>query len=148
MRSLLFSGLTAGLVLLQWFSVALAAPLDDLIAAARKEGTLNFYGPSTLKAEGAQVLAQAFNKRYATNINVTFIPSGSMTRDVGKVATQAATGAPPEWDVMVATDAHHASLWLRKLQKPFDYKSLGVDEKLIDHDGGANFLCHHTYGAA
>jgi hypothetical protein len=39
-----------------------------------------------------------------------------MTRDVGKVATQAATGAPPEWDVMVATDAHHASLWLRKLQ--------------------------------
>ena len=144
MRSLrlLSSVLTAGLVLLQWLSVAPAAPLDELIAAARKEGTLNFYGPSTLKAEGAQVLAQAFNKRYATNINVTFIPSGSMTRDVGKVATQAATGAPPEWDVMVATDAHHASLWLRKLQKPFDYKSLGVDEKLIDHDGGAISFVH------
>jgi iron(III) transport system substrate-binding protein len=144
MRSLrlLSSGLTAGLVLFQWLSIAPAAPLDDLIAAARKEGTLNFYGPSTLKAEGAQVLAQAFNKRYGTNINLKFIPSGSMTRDVGKVATQAATGAPPEWDVMVATDAHHASLWLRKLQKPFDYKSLGVDEKLIDHDGGAISFAH------
>jgi iron(III) transport system substrate-binding protein len=87
-------------------------------------------------------LAQAFNKKYGTNITVKFIPSGSMTRDVGKVATQAATGAPPEWDVMVATDAHHASLWLRKLQKPFDYKSLGVDEKLIDHDGGAISFVH------
>ena len=144
MRSLrlLYSGLIAGFAMLQWLSVAAAAPLDDLIAAARKEGTLDFYGPSTLKADGAQALAQAFNKKYGTNISVRFIPSGSMTRDVGKVATQAATGAPPEWDVMVATDAHHASLWLRKLQKPFDYKSLGVDEKLIDHDGGALSFAH------
>ena len=107
MRSLrlLYSGLTAGLVLLQGVSAASAAPLDDLIAAAKKEGTVNFYGPSTLKSDGAQALAQAFNKKYAANISVKFIPSGSMTRDVGKVATQAATGAPPEWDVMVATDA-------------------------------------------
>ena len=144
MRSLriLYSGLTAGFVVLQWLSVAPAAPLDDLIAAARKEGTLDFYGPSTLKGDGAQALAQAFNKKYGTNINVKFIPSGSMTRDVGKVATQAATGGAPEWDVMVATDAHHASLWLRKLQKPFDYKSLAVDEKLIDHDGGAISFVH------
>jgi ABC-type Fe3+ transport system substrate-binding protein len=67
-----------------------------------------------------------------------------MTRDVGKVATQAATGAPPEWDVMVATDAHHASLWLRKLQKPLDYKSVGVGEKLIDHDGGAISFAHQS----
>src|SRR5262245_49088131 len=111
MRSLrlVYSGLIAGFIVLQWLSLAPATPLDDLIVAAKREGTLDFYGPSTLKADGAQALAQAFNKKYATNINVRFIPSGSMTRDVGKVATQAATGAPPEWDVMVATDAHHAS---------------------------------------
>jgi ABC-type Fe3+ transport system substrate-binding protein len=144
MRSLrlLYLILTAAFAVLQWISVAPAAPLDDLIAAARKEGTLDFYGPSTLKNDGAQALAQAFNKKYGTNINVKFLPSGSMTRDVGKVATQAATGAPPEWDVMVATDAHHASLWLRKLHKPFDYKSLAVDEKLIDHDGGSISFVH------
>ena len=144
MRSLrlLYLILTAAFAVLQWISVTAAAPLDDLIAAARKEGTLDFYGPSTLKNDGAQALAQAFNKKYGTNISVKFLPSGSMTRDVGKVATQAAAGAPPEWDVMVATDAHHASLWLRKLQKPFDYKSLGVDEKLIDHDGGAISFAH------
>jgi iron(III) transport system substrate-binding protein len=139
---LLVSGITVALVLLQWLSHASPAPLDDLIAAAAKEGTLNFYGPSSLKADGAQAFAQAFNKKYGSNINVIFIPSGSMTRDVGKVATQAATGAPPEWDVMVATDAHHASLWLRKLHKPFNYRSLGVDEKLIDHDSNAISFVH------
>jgi len=139
---LLFSGIIAALVLFQGFSHAPAAPLDDLVTAAGKEGTLNFYGPSSLKADGSQAFAQAFNKKYSSNIKVNFIPSGSMTRDVGKVATQAATGAPPEWDVMVATDAHHASLWLRKLHKPFDYKSLGVEEKLIDHDSGAISFVH------
>jgi iron(III) transport system substrate-binding protein len=138
----LFSGVTTALVLLQWPSLALTAPLDELVAAAAKEGTLNFYGPSTLKADGAQAFAQAFNKKYGSKINVIFLPSGSMTRDVGKVATQAATGAPPEWDVMVATDAHHASLWLRKLHKPFNYRSLGVDEKLIDHDSSAISFAH------
>src|SRR5919106_5145962 len=144
MRSLrlLYLGLIAGLIVLQWLSVAPAAPLDDWIAAAKKEGTVDFYGPSTLKADGAQALAQAFNKKYGTNINVKFIPSGSMTRDVGKVATQAATGAPPEWDVMVATDAHHASLWLHKLHKPFDYRSLGVEERLIDHDSSSISFVH------
>lgn len=142
MLPLLGSGMTAALVLLPWLSLALAGPLDELITAARKEGTLNFYGPSTLKADGAQSLAQAFNKRYRSNIDVKFIPSGSMTRDVGKVATLVATGSPPEWDVMVATDAHHASLWLRKLHKPFDYKSLGIDERLIDHDGSSISFVH------
>jgi iron(III) transport system substrate-binding protein len=144
MRSLrlLYLGLTAVFAVVQWLAIATAAPLDDLIAAARKEGTLDFYGPSTLKADGAQAIAQAFNKKYATNINIKFIPSGSMTRDVGKVVTQAVTGGTPEWDLMVATDAHHASLWLRKLHKPFDYKALAVAENLIDHDGGSISFVH------
>ena len=144
MRSLrlLYLGLTVVFAVVQWLAIATAAPLDDLIAAAKKEGTVDFYGPSTLKADGAHAIAQAFNKKYATSINVKFIPSGSMTRDVGKVATQAATGGTPEWDLMVATDAHHASLWLRKLHKPFDYKALGVAENLIDHDGGSISFVH------
>lgn len=67
MRSLrlLYLGLTAAFAVLQWLSVAPAAPLDDLIAAAKKEGALDFYGPSTLKADGAEALAQAFNKNTA-----------------------------------------------------------------------------------
>lgn len=113
-----------------------AAPVDDLVAAAKKEGTLELYAPSTLTPEGAQALAQAFNKKYSLNIKVQYSPSGNMTRDIGKLVGNAATGVAPEWDIMVVTDAHHGTLWLRKLHKTFDYRQLGVDAKVIQYDGG------------
>ena len=36
-----------------------------------------------------------------------------MTRDVAKIVGLAASGAAPEWDIMVVTDAHHGSLWTK-----------------------------------
>ena len=63
----------------------LAAPLDDLIASAKKESVIEFYGPSTLGPEGAKDLAAAFNKKYGLNIQLNFSASGNMTRDIGKV---------------------------------------------------------------
>jgi ABC-type Fe3+ transport system substrate-binding protein len=114
-----------------------AAPADDLIAGAKKEGVIEFYGPSTLGPEGAKDLAVAFNKKYGLNITLNFNASGNMTRDIGKVVGLSASGQPPEWDIMVVTDSHHGSLWFRKLHKTFDYKSLGVDPKIIVYDNGA-----------
>src|ERR1700752_4783651 len=99
----------------------MAAPADDLIAGAKKEGVIDFYGPSTLGPEGAQAIVAAFNKKYGFKVKVKFKPSGNMTRDTAKVIGLSASGQPPEWDIMLVTDAHHGSLWLRKLQKPFDY---------------------------
>ena len=113
-----------------------AAPVDDLVAAAKKEGTIELYAPSTLTPEGAQALGQAFNKKYNLNIKVQYSPSGNMTRDIGKIVGNAATGVAPEWDIMVVTDAHHGTLWLRKLHKSFDYRQLGVDAKAIQYDNG------------
>jgi iron(III) transport system substrate-binding protein len=112
------------------------APLDDLIAGANKEGVIEFYGPSTLGPEGAKALGDAFNKKYGLNIKLNFSPSGNMTRDTGKVVGLSASGQPPEWDIMVVTDAHHGSLWLRKLQKTFDYASVGVAKERIEYDNG------------
>ena len=117
-------------------SAALAAPADDLVAAAKKEATFEFYGPSTLTPQGAQALNAAFNKKYGLNIKLQYNPSGNMTRDVGKLVGFAASGTPPEWDLMVVTDAQHSTLWLKKLHQPFDYKSLGVDPKAVMFDGG------------
>jgi iron(III) transport system substrate-binding protein len=115
---------------------ATATPVDDLIAGAKKEGVIEFYGPSTLGPEGAKELAGAFNKKYGLNIKLNFNASGNMTRDIGKVVGLSASGQPPEWDIMVVTDSHHGSLWFRKLHKTFDYKSLGVDPKIIEYDNG------------
>ena len=113
-----------------------AGPLEDLVAGAKKEGTIEFYGPSTLGPEGAQAIVSAFNKKYGLNTKVNFTPSGNMTRDTAKVVGLSASGQPPEWDIMVVTDAHHGSLWLRKLHKTFDYTSVGVDKQRIEYDSG------------
>jgi iron(III) transport system substrate-binding protein len=112
------------------------APLDDLIAGAKKEGVIEFYGPSTLGPEGAQALVAGFNKKYGLNVKLNYSPSGNMTRDTAKVVGLSASGQPPEWDIMVVTDAHHGSLWLRKLHKPFDYASLGIVKERIEYDNG------------
>jgi len=126
-----------------------AGPQEDLIAGAKKEGVIEFYGPSTLGPEGAKALGDAFNKKYGLNIKLQFSPSGNMTRDTGKLIGLAASGQPPEWDIMVVTDAHHGSLWLRKLHDPFDYVALGVAKERIEYDRGtvsvANQFALPTY---
>ena len=123
---------------------AKAAPMDELIAAAKKEGVIEFYGPSTLTPKGAQALGEAFNKKYGLNIKLNYSPSGNMTKDTAKIVTHAAAGVPPEWDLMVVTDAHHATLWLRKLHQAFDYKKLGIDPRVIHYDNGAISFANQT----
>lgn len=116
---------------------AFASPVDDLVAAAKKEGTLEFYAPSTLTPQGSQALAEVFNKKYGLGTRVLFHPSGNMTKDIAKIIGMAASGVAPEWDLMVVTDAHHASLWIRKQHQPFDYAKLGVDAKAVHYDNGS-----------
>lgn len=141
--------LIAFIAVFAWGPAARAGALEDLIAGAKKEGSIEFYGPSTLGPEGAQALAAGFNKKYGLNITLHFNASGNMTRDTGKVIGLSASGQPPEWDVMVVTDAHHGSLWLRKLHKTFDYASIGVAKDRVEYDGGtvsvANQFALPTY---
>ena len=132
--------LTAGLAVRP--SQGNTALIDDLIAAARKEGAVEFFAAGTLGAEGAQKLGEAFNKKYGLNIKTLYHPSSGMARDIGKVITIASAGLPSEWDVMLATDAHHASLWLKKVQQRFDYAKIGVNPKLIQYDSTTVILAH------
>lgn len=113
------------------------ATVDQLVAAAKKEGSFEFYGPSTITPQGAQELGRAFNKKYGLDVALRFSPAGSMVRDISKIITSAAAGAAPEWDLMAVTDAHHAFLAIRKMHQTFDYPKLGVDAKLIHYDGGS-----------
>src|SRR3989338_6391248 len=131
-----FNSLVTIIALAGCASLAAAAPIDELVAAARKEGVIEFLAPSTFGPQGAQSLAEAFNRKYNLNIRLNYSPSSNMVGDVTKVLTHAAAGAPPEWDLMVVTDAHHASLWVRKLHQPFDYRKLGVGPQSIQYDNG------------
>ena len=120
----------------------IAAPIDELIAAAKKEGVIELYAPSTLTPQGVQRLGEAFNKHYSLNLKLNYSPSGSMTRDVGKIVGFAAAGQPQEWDVMLIHDGGHATLWLKKLHKTFDYTKVGVDPQAIQYDSGTVILAN------
>src|SRR5438445_11662362 len=137
----LSSGFVALLTITGLTKLGVDAPIDDLIKGAKQEGTIEFYAPSTLTPQGAQALAAAFNKKYGVNVKLQFNPSGNMTRDIGKVVGLGASGVPPEWDLMVVTNAHQATLWVKKMHQPFDYKSIGVDAKAVQYDNGSvNFV--------
>lgn len=128
--------------MLGWSTDLPAAPVDELIAAAKKEAALNLHAPSTLGPQGAAELIAAFNKKYSSQIRVNYNPSSSFTTDVARVISQSALGVPPEWDLMLISDNHHASLWSRKLHLPFDYRTLGIDQRAIQHDGGSVMIAH------
>jgi len=65
-----------------------------------------------------------------------------MTGDVAKLVMGAATRAAPEWDLLLVTDAHHATLWSRKLHQPYEYAKLGVAPELIQYDKGVVSLAN------
>src|SRR5438445_12362651 len=115
----LSSGFVALLTITVLTKLGVAAPIDDLIKGAKQEGTIEFYAPSTLTPQGAQALASAFNKKYSLNVKLQFSPSGNMTRDIGKVVGLGASGVPPEWDLMVVTDAHHATVSVNEMHRPY-----------------------------
>ncbi|MBI2359105.1 MAG: extracellular solute-binding protein [Deltaproteobacteria bacterium] len=140
--SVVAGGAIAFFALTGWFEQAKAAPSDELVAAARKEGEIDFHAPSTLTPQGAQALAEAFNKQHNLSIKFRYHPTGGMGTDVAKVVTRSAAGITPEWDVMVVTDAHHATLWLKKLLQPFDYAKVGIDRNVIHYDNGAVSLAN------
>jgi iron(III) transport system substrate-binding protein len=123
-------------------SFALATPLEDLVAAAKKEGVIELLAPSTTGEKGAQALGNAFNKKYGLNIKINYTPSSNMTGDVAKVVMGAASRATPDWDLMLVTDAHHATLWGRKLHQPFEYAKLGIAPELVQYDNGVVSLAN------
>ncbi|HEX9147203.1 MAG TPA: extracellular solute-binding protein [Candidatus Binatia bacterium] len=132
----LIASLLALLVLVKSPSQASAAAIDQLVAAAKKEGTVDFLAPSSWPPKAVDTLGEAFNRKYGVNIKVRHNPTEEMARDVAKIITLAATGAEPEWDLVVVTDAQHATLWLKKLHQPFEYRNVGVDPKMIYYDKG------------
>jgi iron(III) transport system substrate-binding protein len=117
-------------------SAAAPATVKDLVAAANKEGSLDFYAPTQVEERGARRLNAAFNRKHGLSVTFKFSPSANMDKDLAALITQVATGGATDFDVAVFPDTYHATLWLRKLHVPFDYRALGVDPRLINFDNG------------
>lgn len=113
---------------------AAPANVKDIAAAANKEGVLDFYAPTQVEERGARRLNAAFNRKYGLSLTFKYSPSANMDKDLASLITQVATGGATDFDAAVFPDTYHATLWLRKLHVPFDYRVLGVDPKVINFD--------------
>jgi iron(III) transport system substrate-binding protein len=85
-----------------------ADPLKDakLIAAAKAEGKLNYYGSSSLVALRSD--ADAFKKAYGIDVAVTQLPSGPLTARVD----QEIRGGRMQADVLISADRHSLYRWI------------------------------------
>lgn len=110
--------------------------LQSVIGGAKKEGTLNFYASSAMGPKGAIAIQDALNKKYGVALEFHYTPSGSMTRDVAKVATALAAGGPPDWDIMIVNDAHYNTLTKNDAVDRVDWVgSFGLEPKSLYYGG-------------
>lgn len=87
-----------------------ATPLEQIIAGAKAEGTLNAAGPSNLGDTGYKKLLAAMNQKYGTNIQGTFSTQGNLQDIVAKTLQERATGGKPTQDVLLLNDSYIAAL--------------------------------------
>jgi hypothetical protein len=85
-------------------SSAAAPGIKEIIAAANREGVLDFYAPSQVEERGARRLNAAFNRKYGIAVTFKYSPSANMDKDLAGIITQMATGGATDFDVAVFPD--------------------------------------------
>lgn len=93
--------------------------LAQVIAGARKEGTLFLSAPSSLTPRGAEALTAGIKKKWGVNLSVRYVPSRNYPAIVARVMTESKTGEPPSFDVVAMSDGNMSKLSSANLlQKP------------------------------
>ncbi len=104
--------------------VTVAASLSELIAQAKKEGSLNATTTSSLAGKAAAKLIPAFKKRFGLDIEVT-LSGVRCTSHYGRAAIATRAGGRPTYDSIEGSDLSNIQLMsVGGMQKIDDWKSL------------------------
>lgn len=102
-------GLVAALVVLPALAQAspVADTLDGIIAAAKKEGTLNIVWSESLMGgnDAVQQHMAAFNKLFGTDIKVKYAPGAAVARVGNQLYTEMQAGQPASSDIYIGAAA-------------------------------------------
>jgi len=133
LAAVLFAGLAARA---EDANPALAA----LVAAAKQENALTLlWGEGTLGGtSGAQLFQNAINKKYGTNLSITYTPGSSMPQVGNDIAMREAAGQPAPSDVYIGYADTMSRLAARKLFLPADWEKLlpgRITDAMVDLDG-------------
>ena len=100
--------------------------LEDVIAAARKEGALNVtWGASTLGGtQGLAALEELVAKKYNAKISITMTPGPSMSRMASRILQEQASGRAASSDLYVGADVHMPLVYPHGFFLPVNWTSL------------------------
>ncbi|OGQ79257.1 MAG: hypothetical protein A3F90_02535 [Deltaproteobacteria bacterium RIFCSPLOWO2_12_FULL_60_19] len=101
-----------------------AERLPRLIEAARREGEIDFAGPSSLTPKGAQALIAALNKKNGLALKLNYVPSTNYPAVVSRVITEIQAGQAPTFDAVYLTEFNMAKLHSRGFLDPFDWRGI------------------------
>jgi iron(III) transport system substrate-binding protein len=81
--------------------------LDELVAAADKDGELSFVGSAVVwgGVPGMKVIQDALNKKYGTNVQLKFVPGPSMTDAATKVVQEVTANQASFSDILVSPNS-------------------------------------------
>jgi ABC-type Fe3+ transport system substrate-binding protein len=101
------------------FTVTWPAALDELIAAAVAEGTLNYMG--SLHEPTMDALEQGLNEKYGINININSSSGPSMPRMAAQIIQEYQAGATAMTDLYWGSGSHMPLLYQADALKVFDW---------------------------
>jgi len=108
---------------------ATAESLEEVVAAARKEGALNVtWGVSTLGGmEGLAELGKLVEKKYGVKLAITMTPGPSMSRMASRILQEQASGRPASSDLYVGADVHMPLVVEKNFFLPVQWTTLFSD---------------------
>ncbi|MDP2645713.1 MAG: extracellular solute-binding protein [Desulfobacterales bacterium] len=107
-----------------WSVTVSAGPLDEIIAGAKKEGTVFFLGKSAFTSNSMKRLEKEIMEKFGVKLNVQFTPSGSMPKEVGKAIMERKSGATPSQDLETYGPQHVTTGMEADLFEKVNWRSL------------------------
>jgi ABC-type Fe3+ transport system substrate-binding protein len=103
----------------------LSPALKELAAAANREGavTLSWSQTTLGGSQGAARLQAAMNKRFGTNIRVSFLPGPDMARVINQVATEFTAGQTAHVDIVLGAAPQIAPVVKLNFFEPVDWQA-------------------------
>src|SRR5579863_4952803 len=104
-------------------------PLQQVIAAAQKEGKLELQWGAGMIGDGANIKAMGdgMNAMFGTSIAVRFTPGPSEPEELNKVMIAAAANTASPTDILISTNQYAGEAVLEKLAVPVDWVALMPD---------------------
>ncbi|MDP2643658.1 MAG: ABC transporter substrate-binding protein [Desulfobacterales bacterium] len=101
-----------------------AGTLDEIIAGAKKEGTVSLKLRSGFTPKSMGRLEKEIRDKFGVDLKVKFVPTGSMPKDVAQASMEQKTGAPSTYDLLTFMSNHVTLANKAGIMEKIDWKPL------------------------